>query len=263
MKNKIIIATAFLLILFGLYGLAGSLSQSDETTEVAKVEEAKVKTWVLKSSVSKGDFVKQDLLKIRYIPESEALEYGVSEDVELDNVIGSVFRSSMPANQMLYNADIINPEDDGYIHYVIAANRVPYAIEVSPSDVIGGVISHGSMIDVVALSLPDSELASNNSLRRTMSITPVLIGVKALQIKKPISTQSDDVDNSDIQKVSVILELTRKQVAKLTVAKRISELEVHKSIGQYAPEDLQADAGDVLADFRSITEFRAGESAIK
>lgn len=57
--------------------------------------------------------------------------------------------------------------------------------------------------------------------------------------------------------VNLILELTRKQVATLTVAKRISEIEVHKSIGEYQKADLHADAGDVLSNFKSVVEYRA------
>ncbi|BDU33669.1 Flp pilus assembly protein CpaB [Vibrio nigripulchritudo] len=260
MKNKLVIFASIALVAFGLYGLSGSLLQSEEPQAPVQVEEEKIKVWTLKQHVSRGDLIDRNHFEIAYIPESEALKKGISEDVNLEMVEGAVFRKSLGTDQLVYPEDIVHPNADGYINYVIAPNRVPYAVEVSPSDVVGGMITNGSLIDVVALSLPGTEIA-DTSLRRTMSITPVLIGIKALQIKRPLSDEEGDAD--EVQKVSVILELTRKQVATLTVAKRISELEIHRSIGEYAPEDLAADAGDVLADFRSIKEFRAGTSDIK
>jgi len=62
--------------------------------------------------------------------------------------------------------------------------------------------------------------------------------------------------------INLILELTRKQVATITVAKRISELEVHKSIGEYQKSDLHADAGDVLSNFKSVVEYRSSNVTI-
>ncbi|BDU39722.1 Flp pilus assembly protein CpaB [Vibrio nigripulchritudo] len=261
MKSKLIIVCSIVAILIGLYGVAGSLTNQENDSGDAKLEkESQLKVWRVSENVSKGTFVRREMLEVHVLPESEAHSYAVTEDVKLTLNQGTVFRTDLKQGDLVFNDKLIQPEDDGYVHYIIAPNRVPYAVEVPSSNVVGGLVENGSLVDVVALSLQDSEIADSN-LRRTMSITPVLIGVKAIQVRQPLKLEEEDTP--EIANVSVILELTRKQVAKLTVAKRISELEVHKSIGQYTPEDLQADAGDVLADFRSITEFRAGESAIK
>lgn len=266
-KNKIIIIIASVAILIGLFGLAGSLSTPESsTTQAEVVPETKIKIWRLKNDVELGQEVQRNDFSIELIPESEAHAYGISEDIELNFEVGSVYNSARTAHSITDQNWIVQPNGDGYVELIIKPQRVPYAISVNPKSVVGGVITNGTIVDILALSIPGSvasvEVGAAQSARtRTISITPILIAVKVLQVKKTVVEAADNTVTQT--EVDLILELTRKQVAKLTVAKRISELEVHKSIGKYKASDLQADAGDVLADFKSITEFRASEAQIK
>ncbi|RBW66584.1 Flp pilus assembly protein CpaB [Vibrionales bacterium C3R12] len=267
MKNKIIIIIAAVAILIGLFGLAGSLSAPEtDTVQAEVVPEIKIKIWRLRHDVELGQKVQRNDFSIELIPESEAHTHGISEDIELNFEVGSVYNSARKAHSITDQNWIVQPNDDGYVELIIQPQRVPYAISVDPKSVVGGVITNGTVVDILALSIPGSvasvEVGAAQSARtRTISITPILIAVKVLQVKKTVVEATHNAVTQT--EVDLILELTRKQVAKLTVAKRISELEVHKSIGKYKASDLQADAGDVLADFKSITEFRASEAQIK
>lgn len=91
------------------------------------------------------------------------------------------------------------------------------------------------------------------------------MAVKSFQVEK-IKLASTNLDTFDAVEeafdVNIVVELTRKQVSKLTIAKEISKLEVQKSIGDYEKSDLQADASDVLPGFKSIVEFRANDITI-
>ncbi len=96
---------------------------------------------------------------------------------------------------------------------------------------------------------------------QSVSISPVLIAVKVLKVEQDITPATKN--SSEKKNTSLILELTRKQVAKLAIAKNIAQIEVHKSLGVKQAEQLHADAGDVLPDYRAIKEYRAGKVSIR
>ncbi|MEZ8881257.1 Flp pilus assembly protein CpaB [Vibrio lentus] len=262
MKRNIILGIATIAILFGLYGLAGSLSKQDhESTKIEEKEEVTVLVWTLLDNVKKGQLVKRSQLKLQRIPENEANAKGVVSDIDLDFLPGSVYRQNIIKNSVLFPDLIINPEQDGYVELVISPNRVPYAIKTEAESVVGGIIMQGTLVDVLSISTPDTLLVETSSNRKnSVSVTPIVMGVKVLQVNKKFVEASRALPEST--EIRLIVELTRKQVAKLTIAKQISVLEVHKSIGDYQKSDLQADAGDILPGFKSIVEFRANEIVV-
>ncbi|MGC3834559.1 RcpC/CpaB family pilus assembly protein [Moritella viscosa] len=140
-------------------------------------------------------------------------------------------------------------------------------LRVPAEAVVGGVIRHGMHVDLVALTLPRSRMsiefgAVAAKTARMIGVNPVLLNIKILKVVEQVLTENSELEDVPAN-VDIILELTRKQVAKVTVAKRIAEIEVHKSIGDYTAGDLKADAGDVLPDFKSVTEMRANHVVIK
>ncbi|MEZ9417944.1 Flp pilus assembly protein CpaB, partial [Vibrio sp. 10N.286.49.E1] len=86
--------------------------------------------------------------------------------------------------------------------------------------------------DILSISTPDTLLVETSSNRKnSVSVTPIVMGVKVLQVNKQLIEASRTLPEST--EIRLIVELTRNQVAKLTIAKHISSLEVHKSIGEY------------------------------
>lgn len=265
MKKIILLSISGMAILFGLYGLAGSLTKPQPQPVDKAVEAEKIIVlWQLKHDVVKGQTVTRDDIELKRVKESQANALGVEKDMVLEFESGSIYRQPLRQGDLAFPERIIAPDEEGYVDLVIAPNRVPYTIKVQPELIVGGVITNGSNIDVLSLSLPTEysiETAENEAVRkRNMFVTPILIGVKVLQVNKSLVEGSRNTP--PVTEVSLTLELTRKQVATLTVAKRISELEVHKSIGEYQQSDLHADAGDVLSNFKSVVEYRADNVTI-
>ncbi|MBV1843120.1 MULTISPECIES: Flp pilus assembly protein CpaB [Photobacterium] len=268
MRTKIIFSLAAAAILFGLYGLAGSLSQPVpiQTEDRPLPEEPKIQVWRLKQDVVTGERIERRMLALERLPESEANELGFVGDVDLSWQQGTVFRQSLTAGGYITSDDIIEPKQDGYIDYVIAPERVPFPVTVDSSAVVGGVIDHGSLIDLLALTSSKGKVSVNvghadSAVKQSISITPILTAIKVLQVKRSVISATRN--QPEAEEVTLILELTRKQAVKMTVAKKIADIEVHKSIGSYNPLDLHADAGDVLQDFKAITEYRANKTIIK
>lgn len=262
MKKNIILGVAVIAILFGLYGLAGNLSkQEPKPVATAEQKEATVQVWTLVENVKKGQLVDRAQLKLQRISESEANSKGVVSDINLAFVPGTVYRQDINENSVAFPELMLTPEQDGYVELIIAPNRVPYAIKTQSESVIGGIITQGTFVDVLSISTPDTLLVETSTNRNnSVSVTPIIMGVKVLQVNKQFIEASRTLPEST--EVRLIVELTRKQVAKLTIANHISTLEVHKSIGDYQKSDLQADAGDILPGFKSIVEFRANQIVV-
>lgn len=268
MKTKLIIAVATLAIVFGLYGLAGKL-QVPAPAPVAvgnSVEpETTVKVWFVDRDVQSGEMFKRSDLQVKMLVESAANRLGISEDVDLKFVKGAVYNRAIAAKQAIFPEDLVAPQDIGFIDLVIRKNRIPFAIKVDNSAIVGGLINYGSYVDILALASAGDDLSGNvgegdRGQLKSISVSPVLMGIKVLQVQH--HTLEVAGLTSEAEEINLILELTHKQVAKLTIAKRIAELQVHKSIGHYQASDLSADAGDVLADYKAIKEFRANKIII-
>ncbi|MDB1123128.1 Flp pilus assembly protein CpaB [Vibrio algarum] len=259
MNFKILIPVALIAIGAGLYGLSGSLINQDvEQTVVEAIEDVNMITiWKTKQDIKQGDMVTREQFYVERVPESEANQNGIVDDVEIEFVRGAIASKDMSADVWVTQLDLVRPEQDGYIDLIIKDNMVPYGVKVDSDTIIGGVITHGSLIDVVALSSINQNLASSDKVQpiQTVFLSPILIAVKVLKVEQSVL-------NDDTQ-VSLVLELTRKQLAKLVIAKKISQLEYHKSVGAEQAELLQANSGDILPSYQAIKEFRAGDVHIK
>lgn len=266
MSSKLIFFVAFFAIAVGLYGLSDKLLQSEPTTITKSIEPApenKIRIWTTKEALTVGESITHSTLSTTMIPESEANELGIVDDVVINYVPGAVSRLHLEKGEMITADMIATPDQDGYVDFIIEKNRVPYAIEVENTSVVGGVITHGTRIDILALVTSElsSEVETTVASSKNVSLTPILMDIKVLQVK---TTNPEDAQGESVlQNVNLILELTRKQVATLTIAKRIAELEVHKSAGIDSAKDLSANAGDVLPEFKAIKEYRAGEVSVK
>lgn len=255
-----------------MYGIAGSLSRPDTIAPLIEAQEQdtlveKRKTWWLKKEVARGETVKRSDVEIRYLTETEANQNGVDTEMAINFTSDAVYGQKLSKSTLLFSDMLVSPQDQGYIDLVLAPNRVPYVLRVPAETVVGGAVRNGMYVDLVALTLPQSLMtievgAAAARTARMIGVNPVLLHIKILKVVEQVLTNTSELETTSTD-VDIVLELTRKQVAKLTVAKRIAEIEVHKSIGDYTAGDLKADAGDVLPDFKSVTEMRADDVVIK
>ncbi|OOE75232.1 Flp pilus assembly protein CpaB [Salinivibrio sp. ML290] len=267
MNSKLLSILAIVAISIGLYGLL----QSDEPESSSQAEtsapspKVTYKVITLKAPLDRGDAITRSKLIIETWPESKANQMGIDSDMILPESGGSplLARDSLAAGDILYPDKIVSPESPDYLDYVTRADRIPFPIKVSPTAVVGGAVRTGTLVDIMALASTDQNLANETTVRsfRGVSLSPVLIGVKVLKVEQ----QQQEATRTEpaSTETTLILELTRKQVATMTIAKRIAQLEVHKSFGKTSGQDMSANAGDVLEDYRAIKEFRADSAVIK
>ncbi len=271
MNSKLIFFIAFLAISVGLYGLSDLLLNNEQQvqvqTQTLQLPVKKIQVYFAKSSLTPGDKITLSDLDKQLLQEKEANRLGISENISLALVKGTVANTAILPGDVVTAEMLTRPDQTGYLDLVIDDNYVPYAIKVDSSAVVGGVISSGTLVDVLAIASEEENLATTPDIDsyKSLSITPLLIAVKVLQVKRKEIEATRR--NPATEEVHLILELTRKQIAKLTIAKRISLLEVQKSAATdrdlaLRKSELKANAGDVIEDYKAIRSFRADKVSI-
>ncbi|MFT2099122.1 Flp pilus assembly protein CpaB [Marinomonas sp. 2405UD66-6] len=259
MKSKVLMVVSLLLLGVGLSGLIMSrFSTAPPVVVVPEKKEITYEVWVTRHSLALGDPVTRNDLYLKIIPQEEALKKGIQDDVNLSFTAGMVVNTPLAEGELIVPENITKPNQDGYFRLVMTPGNVPFPVTVSPEAIVGGVIKSGSKVDVLALTSLSQNLASEDRIRdlEGISLAPILMGVNVLQVKEEkaavVSAKQEGQTTA-----SLILELTPKQVATLTVAKHIAELEVHVSTGvTTSSDDLSANAGDVIPRYTGIREFR-------
>lgn len=264
MRLRILLPVVLILTGAALYGVSKSYLTQVEPQEVVQEKPPVMVDVVVadKSMELKHLLVKNDIKSISILEEN-AIVMGYIADQVFEWQEGLLVKSSVSEGQFISRDLFLSPGDDEYIDFIIEKGYVPYPISVSESAIVGGVIRNGTLVDIVALSSVNQNLANDDQVGtfQSVSISPVLMAVKVLKVEQEITPATKN--SSEKKDTSLILELTRKQVAKLAIAKNIAQIEVHKSLGREQAEQLHADAGDVLPDYRAIKEYRAGKVSIR
>lgn len=224
--------------------------------------------WTTKHPISTGDKISREDLRIEKYSEQKAFEYGIKQDVDIVFTEGMIARHDLPESSPILKEDIYYPDQDGYFNLIIESGYVPASIKVPKASIAGGLISSGSVVDLLVLTSTSQNLVNRPEIRdlSNIELAPLFMGIKVLQVKVPKNTSEADLGGklSTTKKeqkvpdtVSVILQLTRKQVAELTIAKKIAQIEIHLSSRDLDASEVSADSGDVLSDYKPVREFRA------
>jgi pilus assembly protein CpaB len=267
MNSRLVIVVSILAITLGLYGLLQT-PQPNQQTDVVKtsVTEEKVKVYIANEDLAKGQQIDRSKVSIEWLTKTQANKKGIDKDVVLafDSIL--LARKNIAAGGIIYPEFTIDPQDEQYVDFVTKPGHIPFPLEVESDAVVGGVIHASSLIDLLALSSREQNMATETMVSsRTytgVSLTPLLLGIKVIKVDVVTEQAIKNSSKPPKIKTTLILELTPKQVATVTVAKKIAQLEVHKSIGNFDKQEMSADAGDVLDDYKSIKEFRANDAKI-
>ncbi|WP_215407459.1 RcpC/CpaB family pilus assembly protein [Vibrio gigantis] len=248
MNSKIILGLAVVAISIGLYGVTQTPSTKEIPTQSVNQVEPKVLAWQLKRDVVQGDkLVRRDFEAV-YFTRQQAGLHGLTEDTRF------TWQQSLFAKQALQQGGIVTPElltspgQADYLNTVIEPGFVPFNVTVPGEDVVGGTISVGDLVDISVLSAPKQNLANDKRVDdiQHLTMTPLLAQVPVLDMvsrQRSVSTLSSE----KVTEMTLVLQVTNRQVAQLTIAKRIAEIEVHKSIGEEFSDDLEADSSDVIS----------------
>ncbi|CAM3794985.1 hypothetical protein VA7868_03096 [Vibrio aerogenes CECT 7868] len=264
MRSKLLMIMAIIAIGAGLAGIFFSGEKTPEPkVSVVKTpphESVFYKVFRAGSLIKRGAHVHREDLEIVRLSESEARQHGIDGDSLFQLNPQAVYRANQNPGDFVLRQDIVLPDEPEFIGLTIAPDCVPYPVAVDPDAVVGGIIRSGSYVDVLALTGVSNRTSELRHLpAKNITINPVLTHIRVLKI------EPGEHKIGDREKVQdhLILEVTRKQVAKLMVARQIARLEVYQSAGVASAKELRANAGDVLPDFKAVKELRANEIVVK
>jgi len=248
MNSKIILGLAVVAISIGLYGVAMEETQAPQVVKTEQTQtDPKLLAWQANRKIARGEQVMRQDFQAVYFTRSQAGLHGLIADTHFD------WQTQKYAKQTLQKGEVVTPElltspgRADYLTTVIEPGFVPFNVTVPGVDVVGGTISVGDLVDISVLSAPTQNLSKDKTVDdiQHLTMTPLLAQVPVLNMitrERSVSTLSSE----KVSEVTLVLQVTNRQVAQLTVAKRIAEIEVHKSIGKEYSDDLKADSSDVI-----------------
>lgn len=262
MNVKLISLFAVLAIAIGVYGITHQ-QQHAEIKPVQAKQEKRFTVYLAKANLVKGQKITRSNIYIEQWLESKAHQQGVDSNVSVDFSQNPIARQPIKQGDILYHSALVYENDPEYVDYIVDAGMIAFPIEINSDAMVGGVIHRDSTVDILALASTRQNLANGETVNsfKGVSLTPVLRNIRVLKLSKHIEKNKDGKVSGS--KTSLVLELNPKQVATLTIAKRIAQLEVHQSVKNATAKELSANAGDVLDSYHAITEFRAGSATVK
>ncbi|MBM7038381.1 Flp pilus assembly protein CpaB [Vibrio ulleungensis] len=261
MNSRIIIPVGLIAVGAGLYGFSQDYLKSQKVAVASEptvqVEQPITMTmvWQAKSTIEARQGLTSTMFELVSVPEQQAIDKGIdpSEPINIEDTW--IATKQINAEQWLSTNYYVTPEADSYIDYAISQNHVPFPMVVKGSAVIGGSVKAGAEVDIIAITEQnESEGAYRVS---SVDIQPIMAAIKVLKV------ESNDGVFSTNDDVTVVLELSRKELATLTIAKQIAKLELHKSAGIEQAVLLQANSGDVLPQFKAIAEYRGNSLVVR
>lgn len=279
MKSRLLMYLSLIILGVGLIGIyllktAEPAPKNDiplPVAEVAPPPEETVQVWKSKADLSKGQFVSRDNFYIEEVPKSQALLLGVDKDIQLDFMDGMVIKKNTSADQPIFPELLAFPNQEGYFRFALEEGFMPVPVAVRASAVLGDVIQAGSIVDILALASPTENLNNSSVVRdlSNVSLTSVVNGVKVLQVyKKEVDKPKNNGSmvsailpaGQDMNMVTVIMQLTKQQAAKVAMARNISQLEILLSSEKTRRSYINIDSGDLLPEAKPVRELRPGSN---
>jgi len=247
MNSKIILGLAFVAISIGLYGVVNAPGEVQPSLPNPSGRTVTFKVWRLTQPVLKGQQLTRSDLTIEYLSEDRAALLGIDQNTEFDWRTPEFVLRDIEAGELVDHSMLTSPGESQYLQAVIDPGYVPYNVTVPGKDVLGGTIAVGDLVDISVLSAPEQNLSSEDTVSDIQHLTmmPLLAQVEVLDMvssEKAVSTLTLEKETQ----VTLILQVTNQQLAQLTVAQRIAEIAVHKSLGEEFSDDLEADSSDII-----------------
>lgn len=248
MNSKIILGLAVVAISIGLYGVVMEETPAPPVVNVQPTQaETKLLAWQTTREIARGEQVTRQDFQAVYFTREQAGLHGLVSDTHLDWQTKKYAKQTFQEGEVVTAESLTSPGSADYLTTVIEPGFVPFNVTVPGVDVIGGTISVGDLVDISVLSAPTQNLSKEKTVDdiQHLTMTPLLAQVPVLNMitrERSVSTLSSE----KVSEVTLVLQVTNRQVAQLTVAKRIAEIELHKSIGKEYSDDLKADSSDVI-----------------
>ncbi len=131
---------------------------------------------------------------------------------------GVLVRVRLAPGQPVTMADILTPDDHGFIARILPPGRCAVSIAVDPATGVSGLVWPGDHVDVILTQSMDNQPVAQRVLSET-----ILSNVRVLAIDQRIATGQPATATTHPPR-TVTLEVTPRQADKLTVATQLGRL---------------------------------------
>ncbi|WP_261857210.1 Flp pilus assembly protein CpaB [Photobacterium sanguinicancri] len=259
MKQRITYLFALLALGVGLYGVFTELVKPDVPVVVQQQGPIikKVKVWLATSEITKGQNFSTGLLTSEQRLEKNA-DFAL---LDLPYNQGAVFRHNIKQGQMLTQEDLIMPDNPEYIDTIINPGMTPFPLAVEQRHIIAAGVQAGDYIDILALTSLQQNMSSSDRVESpraaNIDVKPLLNRVRVLAVQgktyddqELVNYGADDASTF----VTLVLEIPHRFISKMTLARRLSALEIYKSKSNSQIPNAQTK--DILPGYQGIVEMR-------
>ncbi|MCZ2722860.1 hypothetical protein O1D97_14895 [Marinomonas sp. 15G1-11] len=259
MGQRGIFLIGFICVFLGAFGLYLQMQKAPVAVSntVALEEEKKIRVILSNQDLIKGTPVKPEYFRYSYVSESDALENGIAEDLTIEFGPGMLLAKDMHKDEYLAYHFLLSPGDINYIDSQLAEGMSPYALEIAKDNFYGSGINVGDLIDIVVLTSDEENIGNSGrdgriDSFRTLAVSPLITQAKVLNIDTLPETR---------QELSLTIELSREEIAKMIIATKIGLVEVFRSSPSVELSNTtRAKTQDVLSDYQSVLEYRGNKT---
>ncbi|MGF1724406.1 Flp pilus assembly protein CpaB [Photobacterium nomapromontoriensis] len=272
MNSKIIFLIAFIAVVTGLYGLYDAFTKKPHQEAPIIIEMVPEKTvryitlWRAKEDLNRGSPITTSQLNREQIVFEDAIELGFKDDVKLDFESSTLLNSSIAKGDFVYPEQQTSKSQPGYLALLITEGMTLYPLQVTSKNIINDFISPGDYIDILAVSSPVANLATQSE------ILDQFHGVKASIFLKKVKVMNIDIGNGESDKndndeffiarsknasdsmITVVIEVSPSELARLSLAQRTMHIEIYRSHAYKKP--LHAEVRDVIENYSGVEELR-------
>ncbi|MGF1691808.1 Flp pilus assembly protein CpaB [Photobacterium kagoshimensis] len=259
MKQRITYLFALLALGVGLYGVFTELFKPEQQVTVQQQApvEKKVKVWLATADIKKGQNFTTDELASEMRLERDA-DFAL---LDLPYNQGAVFRHNVKLGEMLTQEDLITPDQPDYIDTIISAGMTPFPLAVEQRHIIAAGVQAGDYIDILALTSLQQNMSSSDRVESpraaNIDVKPLLNRIRVLAVQGKTYDDQDLVNYGADEAstlVTLVLEIPHRFISKMTLARRLSALEIYKS--KAASRIPNAQTKDILPGYQGIVEMR-------
>ncbi|OZS41402.1 Flp pilus assembly protein CpaB [Photobacterium sanguinicancri] len=259
MKQRITYLFALLALGVGLYGVFTELFKPEAPVVVQQQGPIikKVKVWLATANIQKGQNFNTGLLSSEQRLEEEA-DFAL---LDLPYNQGAVFRHNVKSGEMLTQEDLITPDQPDYIDTIISAGMTPFPLAVEQRHIIAAGVQAGDYIDILALTSLQQNMSSSDRVESpraaNIDVKPLLNRVRVLAVQGKTYDDQDLVNYGTDEAstfVTLVLEIPHRFISKMTLARRLSALEIYKSKTNSRIPNAQTK--DILPGYQGIVEMR-------
>ncbi|MDV7340377.1 Flp pilus assembly protein CpaB [Terasakiella sp. A23] len=207
--------------------LAQNWLASERAQIMASVPKIQMKTedhveiLVAKADLIPGSFVLKEKLTWQEWPEDAVGDRMLKKgDVDIEDFVGSVIRSRIPAGQPLLPSAMVRSGEQGFMAAVLTPGMRAVTVPLSATSGVGGFVFPGDKVDLL-LSITLKPEGEESILKRKFYFTETLLKNVRVIGKDQSAVQSEG--EAKVAK-SATLEVTPKQAEKVALATQIGKL---------------------------------------